>query len=97
MYLLIGLGAVAGDRGDVELVVPALLAVEDTQGPELGDAALLEDDLERRFPMVLVRDAERADLGAKGPDLGRHLDEGLVLLDKPVVAALEALKVQARP
>ena len=82
------MGAVAGDGSNVELVVAPLLAVEDAQGAQLGEAVLLEDNLEGRVAVMLVRDAEGTDLGAEGADLGGDLDQGLVLLDKAMIARL---------
>lgn len=96
MYELVGLGTVAGNRGDVELVVSAFLAVELVHGPQLGQSVLLQDDLEGRLAVMLVGYAKRADLGVQGAYLGRNLDQGLVLLDQTVVTALQALEVQTR-
>lgn len=46
--------------------------------------------LERRLAVMLVDDAEGADLGADGADLGRHVDDQLVLVDEAVVACVVA-------
>lgn len=92
--VLFGLRPVAADRGDVELVIAPFLAIQDPERPQLGHPLLLQDDLERRLAVVLVRDAEGAHLGTQGPDLRRDLDQRFVLLDQAVVSALEALQIQ---
>lgn len=87
--------SVAADRGDVELVIAALLAIQDPERPQLGHPLLLQDDLERRLAVVLVRDAEGANFRSQGTDLRRDLDQSFVLLDQAVISALEALQVQS--
>lgn len=86
--------SVAADRGDVELVITAFFAIQDPERPQLGHPLLLQDDLERRLAMVLVRDAEGANFGSQSADLRRDLDQSFILLDQAVISALEALQIQ---
>lgn len=88
------LSSAAADSCDVELVVLAFLAVEHPLGPEFGVAVVLEDDVERRLTMMLVDNAELADVAGR-PDRRRHLDDCLVLFDDAVVAVVE-VNVQFR-
>ena len=54
-------------------------------------------DLEGRLAAVLVDDAEGAQVGAQGADLGRHVDDELVLVDQAVVAGrCSGRKVQSQ-
>ena len=46
------------------------------------------------FAVVFVDDAESANIGSKGSDLGRDVDEKLVLIDKSVVAAFGRRHIQ---
>lgn len=90
---LFGLRSVAADCGDIELVITAFLAIQDPERPQFGHAFLLQDDLERCLAVMLVRDAERADLGSQGANLRRDLDQSFILLDQAVISALETLQI----
>jgi len=89
------LHSIAADRGDVELVITAFFAIQDSERPQLGHPLLLQDNLERRLAMVFVRDAEGANFRSQGADLRRDLDQSFILLDQAVISALETLQVQS--
>lgn len=93
--LLLGLRPVATDRGDVELVITAFLAIQDSERSQLGHPLFLQDDFERRLAVMLVCDAERANFRSQGADLRRDLDQSFVLLDQAMISALEALQIQS--
>jgi len=93
--ILLGLRSIAADCGDVELVIAAFFAIQDPKRPQLGHPFLLQDDLERRLAVMLVRDAEGANFRSQGADLRRDLDQSFVLLDQAMISALEAFQVQS--
>lgn len=84
---------VAADRSDVELVITAFLAIQNPERPQLRHPLLLQDDLEGRLAVMLVRDAEGADLRSQGANLRRDLDQSFILLDQAVISALETLQI----
>lgn len=94
LSLLLRVYAIASHRGDVELVVPAFLAVEDPEGTQLGYPLVLEHDLEGCLAVVSIGNAKGADFTANRANLRRHLHEGLVLLHQAVISALEAVQFQ---
>lgn len=87
--------SVAADYGDVELVITAFFAIQDPECPQLGHPLLLQDDLERRLAVVLVRDAEGANFRSQGANLRRDLDQSFILLDQAVISTFEALQIQS--
>lgn len=93
--ILLGLRSIAADRGDVELVIAAFLAIQDPKRSQLGHPFLLQDDLKRRLAVVLVRHVEGANFRSQGADLRRDLDQGFILLDQAVISALEAFQIQS--
>lgn len=94
--LLLALLSGAADGRDVELVIFPLLAVQDPARPQLGVPVPFRYDLKRRLSMVLVHYPEAANRRSDRPDRRRYLDERFVLLDKSVVAVLQAVYVEPR-
>jgi len=53
-------------------------------------------DLERCFGVMLVDDAEGADVGPGSADLGRHIDHQFVFVDQSMVTAAPGNQIQTR-
>lgn len=60
--ILLWLGSRASDGGDVEFVIPSLLAIEHAERSKFGNSFLFQDDLEGCLAVMFIGDPKRANL-----------------------------------